>query len=95
MREERKVVILNVLADGERGVDGGLEPFPMIFKKEDPLSRKTEGGGIFLEGERGERVHLGEERSEKRKMAYTVQCQVYTLNALSSLNLLNSGSILQ
>ncbi len=32
-----------------------------------------EGGGIFLEGERGERVHLGEERSEKRKMAYTVQ----------------------
>ncbi len=38
-------------------------------KKEDPLSRKMEGGGIFLEGERGERVHLGEERSEKRKMA--------------------------
>ncbi len=74
---------------------GRLEPFPMICKKDDPLSRKMEGGGIFLEGERGERVHLGEEKSEKRKMAYTLQYQAYTLNGLSLLNLLNSGSILQ
>jgi hypothetical protein len=66
-----------------------------LHKKEDPLSRKMEGGGIFLEGERGERVHLGEERSEKRKMAYTLQYQAYTLNALNSLNLLNSGYFLQ
>jgi hypothetical protein len=50
-----------------------------------------EGGGIFLEGERGERVHLGEERSEKRKMAYTLLYQAYTLNA--SLILLNLGSV--
>ncbi len=64
-------------------------------KKEDPLSRKMEGGGIFLEGEKGERVHLGEERSEKRKMAYTLQYQASsTVNALNSLNLLNSSSIL-
>jgi hypothetical protein len=58
-------------------VGGGLESFPIICKKEDPLSRKTEGGGIFLEGERGERVHLGEERSEKRKMTYTLQYKAY------------------
>jgi hypothetical protein len=64
-----------VLADGERGQ---VRASSNYCKKEDPLSRKKEGGGIFLEGERGERVHLGEERSEKRKMAYTVQYQAST-----------------
>jgi hypothetical protein len=64
-----------VLADRNRGK---VRASSNYCKKEDPLSRKMEGGGIFLEGERGERVHLGEERSEKRKMAYTLQYQSFT-----------------
>jgi hypothetical protein len=34
------------------------------------LSRKQEGGGVVLEGAKGEKVHIGQETSQKRKLCH-------------------------